>query len=170
MIFFNPGNYEYCLRLSKQYAQKYGIAIIAYCLMPNHYHFLIRQETEQPPSKFINALFSAYVQAVNVQQQRKGTLFESRFRHVTVDREEYLTHLCRYIHLNPVKANLVDQPSEWPYSNYLEWVGCRAGTLVDRTFIHQFFKDSAAYRVFVVDYQSEMKARHVPQRYMLDED
>ena len=62
--------------------------------MPNHYHFLLRQETDQTLSKFINVLFNAYVQAVNRQQGRKGTLFEGRFRHVWVDREEYLTHLC----------------------------------------------------------------------------
>ena len=169
LIFFNDASYAYCLRLCKQYAEEYGVTFIAYCLMPNHYHFLIRQETDTPPSRFMGALFSTYVQAVNAQQQRKGALFGGRFCHVSVGEEEYLTHLCRYIHLNPVKANLVDQPSAWPYSNYLEWIGRRAGTLVDRTFIRQFFKDDAAYRAFVSDYQSEMKARNVPQRYLLDE-
>jgi putative transposase len=89
LLFFNPGNYEYCLRLAKRYYQKYGTTMIAYCLMPNHYHFLLRQETDVPLSKFINVLFNAYVQAVNRQQGRSGTLFAGRFRCVWVDREEY---------------------------------------------------------------------------------
>jgi REP element-mobilizing transposase RayT len=82
LLFFNSGNYEYCLRLVKRYQQRYGVTVIAYCLMPNHYHFLLRQETEEPLSRFVNVLFNAYVQAVNKQQSRQGTLFEGRFRHV----------------------------------------------------------------------------------------
>ena len=76
LLFFNPGNYEYLCRLARHYAPSYGASTIAYCLMPNHYHFLLRQETDQSLSKFINVLFNAYVQAVNRQQNRKGTLFE----------------------------------------------------------------------------------------------
>jgi REP element-mobilizing transposase RayT len=94
-VFFTPANYEHCLRLVKRYHPRYGAAVIAYCLMPNHYHFLLRQETERPLSDFIRVVFNAYVQAVNVQEARLGTLFEGRFRHVWVDREEYITHLCR---------------------------------------------------------------------------
>jgi REP element-mobilizing transposase RayT len=112
LLFFNPGNYEYCLRLVKRYSERYGVAVIAYCLMPNHYHFLLRQETDEPLSRFINVLFNAYVQAVSRQQERTGTLFEGRFHHVWVDREEYLVHLCRYVHLNPVKAELVSLPED----------------------------------------------------------
>ena len=58
-LFFNPNNYEYLLKLVQRYYRKYGIAIIAYCLMPNHYHFLLRQETEEPLFKFINVIFNA---------------------------------------------------------------------------------------------------------------
>ena len=85
-LFFNSGNYEYLLRLVKGYSRKYGATFIAYCLKPNHYHFLLRQETDEPLSKFINVLFNAYVQAVNQQQDRSGTLVEGRFRPVCVDR------------------------------------------------------------------------------------
>ncbi len=168
LLFFSPANYEYCLRLVKRYYQRYGVTVIAYCLMPNHYHFCLRQETEQPLSRFINVLFNAYVQAVNKQQGRSGTLFEGRFRHVWVDREEYLAHLCRYIHLNPVKAGLVSQPQEWPYSNYLEWVGQRAGTLKDEAFIHSLFPTPEMYRRFVADYQDEVRAREHIQKYVWD--
>jgi putative transposase len=167
-IFFNPGNYEHLLRLIKQYQRQYGATLIAYCLMPNHYHFLLRQESEQPLSKFINVLFNAYVQAVNRQQERKGTLFEGRFRHVWVDREEYLIHLCRYIHLNPVKAGLVPDPGDWAYSNYLEWIKRRAGTLKDGAFIHERFPTPEAYQQFVADGLDEERTHGFIARYVWD--
>ena len=155
LLFFNQGNYEYCLRLVKRYMQPYGAAVIAYCLMPNHYHFLLRQETDQPLSKFINVLFNAYVQAVNKQQGRTGTLFEGRFRHIWVDRDEYVAQLCRYIHLNPVKGGLASQPEDWPYSNYRDWLGLRQGTLKDEAFTCQFWATPDEYRQFVMEYHEE---------------
>jgi putative transposase len=151
-IFFNTANYEYLLRLVQRYSPKYGAKIIAYCWMPNHYHFLLRQETDEPLSKFINVLFNAYVQAVNQEQGRSGTLFEGRFRHVCVDRYEYLIHLCRYIHNNPRKAGLVSKLEDWPYSNYLDWIGLRNRILKDDAFIEQHFPGTReAYRQFVDD-------------------
>jgi len=123
--------------------------ICAYCLMPNHYHFLLRQETDVPLSRFVSVLFNAYVQAVNRQQGRKGTLFEGRFRHVLVEEEGYIIQLCRYIHLNPVKAGLVADPAAWPYSDYLEWLNERTGDLKDEGFIRERFSTPDEYRAFV---------------------
>jgi len=60
--------------------------------------------------------------------------------------------LCRYIHANPVKDGLVEHLEEWPYSNYLEWIGLRQGTLVDRDFIADTFPDAIEYEEFVRDY------------------
>jgi REP element-mobilizing transposase RayT len=168
LLFFNPDNYAYCLRLVKRYQRKYGVGVIAYCLMPNHYHFLLRQETALPLSKFINVLFNAYVQATNRQQGRKGPLFEGRFKHVWVDRERYLVHLCRYIHLNPLKARLVSEVEAWPWSNYLEWAGLRTGTLQDREFVRERFSSSDAYRRFVADYEDETTALSSLERYLWD--
>lgn len=167
-IFFNDGNYEYCLRLLKKYTQEYQIAVIAYCLMTNHYHFLLRQVGDIPISTLIQMVFNTYVQAVNRQQGRTGTLFEGRYKHVNVDREEYLIHVCRYIHGNPVKAGLVSRPQDWPFSNYLEWINKRAGTLVDRSFVETFFPQAERYAAFVDDYLCE--ADKLPkgiERYLL---
>ena len=72
-IFYTEDNYRYLLELMRRYLGKYGISVIAYCLMPNHYHFLLLQLTDMPISKFINVLFNAYVQALNLQQSRTGT-------------------------------------------------------------------------------------------------
>jgi len=168
-LFFSPANYEYCLRLAKRHRQRYGATIVAYCLMPNHYHLLVRQESDIPLSRFINVVFNAYVQAVNRQEARTGTLFEGRFRHVWVDSDAYVAHLCRYIHLNPAAGELVSRPEEWPYSNYLDWIGQRAGTLRDEEFIRQRFPGPEDYRRFVEDEIGEARMRAKLKRYLLDE-
>jgi len=168
LLFFNDDNYLYCLRLIKRNAQKFGVQVVAYCLMPNHYHFLLRQDSDVPLSKFINVLFNAYVQAVNRQQNRKGALFEGRFRHALVDRDEYLIHLSRYIHLNPRKANLVSNLDDWPYSNYLEWVGERSGTLIDLDVVRQYFPTPGLYREFVLQGPIEIESVNRIRRYIWD--
>lgn len=167
-VFCNDGNYQYLLHLVKQYYQKYGVTVIAYCLMPNHYHFLLRQETEEPLSKFMQVLFNTYVQALNLQQERTGTLFEGRFKHKCVDKWEYLMVLCRYIHLNPVKAGLVACPEDWVYSNYQEWVGLRDDELVDNAFVQDHFPRVEEYVKFVNDVEDEKKSYEKISKYMFD--
>ncbi len=150
-IFVRPENYFYLLRKAKRLLEDLPIGMLAYCLMPNHYHFVLQQEDEVPISTFIQRLFQTYTQAFNKEQERRGPLCEGRFRHVHVDRDETVIHLCRYVHLNPVTAGLVEQPSDWPYSNYLEWIEARPGILVDRSFIRQYFSAPADYVAFVAE-------------------
>ena len=76
-------------------------------------------------------------------------MFEGRAKSIEVSDEQYLIHLCRYIHLNPVVAGLVQQPEDWPYSNYLEWIGQRHGMLVDRGFVLAYYADPTEYAGFV---------------------
>jgi len=168
-IFFNEGNYQYLLHLVKKYYQKHGATVIAYCLMPNHYHFLLRQETEAPLSKFLQVLFNSYVQALNLQQARTGTLFEGRFKHKCVDHWEYLMILCRYIHLNPVNAKLVACPEDWAYSNYREWVGLRGSELVDKVFVQDHFPSADEYVKFVNDVEDEKGSYENIRKYIFDQ-
>lgn len=155
-IFFNPGNYQFCINLIYRYSEKYRLGLVAYCLMPNHYHFLLGQVEEVPVSRFINNLFSSYVQAVNRQQGRVGTLFESRFKHAALGTDELILYLCRYIHLNPAKAGLVEQPEDWPYSDYRQWL--RNENPAAKTFLENYFTGSHGYRRFVHDCKDELEA------------
>lgn len=148
-IFTNEGNYLFLLRRAKAFLAEYPVTVIAYCLMPNHYHFLFRPEEDGAVSPFLQRLFNSYTQAFNRQQGRSGTLFEGCPKSVLVDTDAYVVHLCRYIHLNPVEAGLVAHPGDWPYSNYLEWVGKRKGTLIDRAFVRQYFPTPADYEAFI---------------------
>jgi REP element-mobilizing transposase RayT len=151
-VFHTEENYCFLLKRVKKYAPSNQVAIIAYCLMPNHYHFLLRQDGEFPISDFVQAVFNSYAKAFNRAFARTGTLFEGPFRAIVVEKYEYLLYLCRYIHRNPLEAGLVHHPAEWRFSNYLEWIGKRAGTLVDMDFVKDNYPNPDEYEEFVMTY------------------
>lgn len=91
--------------------------------MPNHFHFLIRQESNASAGQLSQRVFNSYSKAYNKRYQHSGTLFEGPYRVKPVVDSSHLLQLCRYIHANPVKHGFVETPEDWPYSNYLEWVG-----------------------------------------------
>ena len=167
-IFFSKDNYYYCLRLLKTYTARYSIRVIAYCLMPNHYHLLLLQEGEQLISQYIQTVFNAYVQGLNRRIKRKGPLFEGRFKHVLVDKEEYLIHLCRYIHLNPVKAKLVRRPEEWIFSDYHEWIDHSKKSSKKELFIMEHFRNKDEYRLFVEDLSQDGFVDEFKEKYLFD--
>ena len=151
-IFREETNYVFVLSRIKKYLRELQLSMIVYCLMPNHYHFLVRQDGEQPAGKLPQKVFNSYSKAYNNMYAHSGTLFERRYQAKHVDSEYYLRHLCRYIHANPVKDGMVQYVEEWPYSNYPEWVGLREGTLVDRQFVRDMFPQISDYEAFVRDY------------------
>jgi REP element-mobilizing transposase RayT len=172
-IFRNPDNYLFLLQRVKEYSSRFDIAVIVYCLMPNHYHFLLRQDGEHTISTFIQGIFNSYTKAFNKAFNRKGTLFEGPFKALLVGKETHLLHLCRYIHRNPLEAGLVTHLTDWPYSNYLEWVGQRSGTLFDAKFSQEHFSDSADYKKFVLEYFPSSEMDQIVQKlsfenYMCD--
>jgi putative transposase len=151
-IFRNADNYVFVLRHVKKSVEEFRVSVLAYCLMPNHYHFLMRQDGADAAGLLPQRVFNSYMKAFNKRYGRSSTLFEGRYKAIHVDKECYLIHLCRYIHANPVKDGLVSYLEEWPYSNYHEWIEARNGTLVDRDFVREHFGVAQSYRRFVLDY------------------
>lgn len=96
--------------------------------MPNHYHLLVRAEVDNL-AVGMHGLAVSFSKSINRRQGRVGPLFQGRFRSKLVAKDEYLLHLSRYVHLNPVAAGLVAKAEDWPYSSYLEYIGLRNGTL-----------------------------------------
>jgi len=169
-IFFEDENYYYLLRLFKKYTQTTKITVIAYCLLPNHYHFLVRQDAEFPAGLLFQRVFNAYTKAINNKYDRTGTLFQGRYRCILLVKTSHLFQLCRYIHANPVKAGLVASPELWPFSNYREWVGSRPGTLCDLDFVRTNFGTANEYVDFVQEYLAN-RAEIPPEikPYLLDD-
>ena len=151
-IFRSRENYLFLLRLLRRRVREYKIGIIAYCLMPNHYHFLLRQDSNLSIRDMMQSLFNSYSKAFNVMYHRSGTLFEGPFRAIHVDNEGYLIHLCRYIHRNPLDAGLVRLLESWEFSNYPDWIGKRRGILIDPEFVHAYFPNRSEYVKFVNEY------------------
>ena len=156
-IFREEDNYHFVLRKTKIYCSSLNLTPIAYCLLPNHYHFLVRQDGEHPAGLLPQRVFNSYSKAYNKRYGHSGTLFEGNYRATAVENEAYLLHLCRYIHANPVIHGLVDNLADWPYSNYLEWTGEREGTLVDRDFVRGLYPSTSDYREFVAQYIAERR-------------
>lgn len=151
-LFLNDNHFEYCLRLIKKYQAIYSVSIAAYCLMPNHYHLLVRQNVGGSVSRFIQTLFNAYSQGFNKITSHSGTLFQGRAKKIIVDSDEYAVQLIRYIHLNPVEAKLVQSPDLWKYSDYLVWTDEIQSDITDLTLRDGYFKDGNRYRTFVPSY------------------
>lgn len=145
-------DYHRLLRLIKTVAETCQLTIIAYCLLPNHYHWLIRQDNLTPANLLPKRVFGSYTRTYNHIHERSGTLFEDRFEARLVNTDEYLHHLCRYIHANPVRHGIATMPELWPYSNYSEWIGVRNGTLIDRTFVQTHFPETRHYQQSINEY------------------
>jgi putative transposase len=153
-IFRNDADYTSALQLIKTYCNRLSITVIAYCLMPNHYHWLVRQDGDIPTRLLPQRVFNTYTKRFNSRHDRSGTLFEGPYKAIQVDRDEYLRHLCRYIHANPLKDGIAFDLEMWPYSNIHEWLGTRNGKLFDDQFMNEHFPDRGRYRSWVLGYVS----------------
>jgi REP element-mobilizing transposase RayT len=159
-IFREDENYLFVLKRIKKALRENRLSLIAYCLLPNHYHFLTRQDEEIPAGALPQNVFNSYSKAYNKRYGHSGTLFEGPYKVIYVEGRGHLLHLCRYIHANPVKHGIVYRVEEWPYSNYLEWVGERNGTIIDLEFVRDCFGSAEQYRQYVLEYI--VSRRHPP--------
>ena len=117
-IFCAAADYQFYLEKLKLACQKHACTIHAYVLMTNHVHLLITPQEGQGISKTLQMLGRYYVQYYNYNYQRTGTLWEGRYKATLIDSEIYLLTCMRYIELNPVRAGMVDHPSDYPWSSY----------------------------------------------------
>ena len=116
--FFADEDYQFFLDCLARLAKRFRCALHAYVLMTNHFHLLLTSELEAGPSLLLKFLGQRYVQYVNRTYRRTGSLWEGRFRSSLVQTERYLLGCYRYIEMNPVRANMVKHPIEYPWSSY----------------------------------------------------
>ena len=159
-IFESDRDREKFLEYICKAVERYEIKIHTYCLMNNHYHLLT--ETPHPnlsqAIKWINVSYAAYF---NRKRRRCGHLFQGRFKAIVIDADEYLKHLSRYIHLNPVRARMVDLCKDHPWSSYPVFGGyAKAPEWLDTHWLLSLFGENRAkakkrYRDFVESVQNE---------------
>ena len=123
------------MQILKECKLKCGYKILAYCLMGNHIHILIKEES-MPLGEVIKRISIRFVYWYNTKYQRVGHLFQDRFKSEAVDDETYLFTVIRYIHQNPVKAGMCKNPGDYPYSSFREYLWQQ--NLVDIDYVEQF--------------------------------
>ena len=149
-IFYDRENYLYFLRLARHYLVDEHISILAYCLMPNHYHFLVECNGGSL-SRAMQLLSLTYTKGINKRFNRVGSLFQGRFKAILVDSDEYLVHLVRYIHLNPVTADFVRSASVWEFSSFSEYAGIRNGSLPSMELVCSMIGSDDEYCSFLTE-------------------
>ena len=127
------------------------VDIISYCLMPNHFHFLLRQKKENGITEFVGKVSNSYTRYFNVKNKRVGPLFQGEFKSVHISSNEQLLHLTRYIHLNPLIGYVTKELSLYKWSSYSEYLGFDDGICLKDEVIGQF-KSPNDYEKFVQDY------------------
>lgn len=172
--------YSHFNRLMPEQKEKYAntfmkdpsisLKIIAYCLMPNHFHLLLQPLYEKALSNFIRNFQHGYSKYFNTKQQRTGSLFQSMFKAVRIETDEQLTHVSRYIHLNPVTSYLIKEDSigSYPWSSFKDYIQVdkvSERSLVEPSLVLGQFKSPEEYKKFVldqIDYQRELdKIKHL---------
>lgn len=141
-IFVVRRDYERFLKKTLEYKNDFNVTILCYCLMPNHFHFLVRQNMEVSLSKFMLRLSTSYAKYFNIKYEEVGSLFQSRFQAKFIETEEYLLELSRYIHRNP-KELLPSTPgvelADYKWSSYPAYLGLVKDELIDISIILDFF-------------------------------
>ena len=118
VIFAHQEDYSFYLEKLGEALDKHSCQLHAYVLMTNHVHLLITPNEENSLGKVMQSLGRSYVQYFNYVYNRTGTLWEGRYKATLLNSEQYLLTCMRYIELNPIRANMVNHPSEYPYSSY----------------------------------------------------
>ncbi len=164
-IFFEQNNYRYFFWLIRQHLLSH-LAVVADCLMSNRYHLLV-QLLSADLSQRMQAFGVAYTKAINKRYGRVGPLFQRRFQAIFVGRSEYLLHLSRYIHLNPVAARLTEKPEAWPYSSCQDYFGRRTNTILRPEIVLDQFASQEEYRKFV---EAGAESDHEAIRHLLPDE
>ena len=144
------------------------VEIIAYCLMPNHFHLLLREIEDGGISKFMQKLTTGYTMYFNKRRERNGALFQGRFKATHVADDRYLRYLISYIHLNPIKLiepkwkeiGITDKARAEQYlenyaeSSYLDYLGRKRpeGMLLSREALPEYFSSGADFKTFVTEW------------------
>jgi putative transposase len=147
---------------------KKSIRILAFCFMPNHFHFLVFQETENGISKFMSNFQNSFTRYFNTKHERIGPLFLDQFKAVRIETDDQLLHVSRYIHLNPYSSAVIKNLKvleNYPWSSLNEYINLLQKEICEKETILSFFRNKKAYQEFVfdqADYQKELeKIKHL---------
>lgn len=144
------------------------VQLLTYCLMPNHFHFLLRQVLNNGISKFMGNFQNSYTRYFNTKSKRNGALFLGQFKGVRIETEKQLLHVSRYIHLNPYSSYVVRRIEElesYPWSSLREYLNQHWSVVSESQTVGSYYDDVDSFRKFVfdqADYQRQLeKIKHL---------
>lgn len=155
---------EEILNLDKKNPRKLLVNIHCFCLMNNHFHLILEQITEGGITRFMRKLGTGYTMYFNEKYERSGALFQGKFKAILIDNDEYIMHLSRYIHLNPVdiidsgwrKDGIKDAKyaldflNKYRWSSFMDYIGINNfPSVTKREFIRNYFKQTKDYLKFI---------------------
>ena len=155
--------------LSKK--KNYLVEIISYCLMPNHFHFLLRQIQEECIAKFMSNFTNIYTRYINTKLERAGPLFTGKFKSVRIETQKQLLHVSRYIHLNPYTSFVVksfEGLQKYHYSSFPEFIGRTSLALCSKEDVLVDFKTIKQYKQFVYDEADYQRALYRIHHLLLE--
>jgi len=158
-IFLGQSDYQAFIEALRIVRQRYPFSLYAYVLMSNHFHLLLEVDRFST-ARILQSLLTGYVRRFNRSHRRRGHLFEGRYKAIVCDRDSYLLELVRYIHLNPVRAEMVKRAGEWRWSGHREYLGKEKSGLIDSRPVMEEFRTAARYEAFIregakVNYRAE---------------
>jgi REP element-mobilizing transposase RayT len=162
LLFFKEPNYDYFLKRYSDYLHDH-VSTYAYCLLPNHFHLLIRTKT-QDASKYFRMMFQSYALSINKQENRSGSLFTKYFRRILIEDDEYLKFLVFYIHFNPEKHQIYSNYKEYRHSSYQSFFS-KSISKFNRDEVYDWFGGIEGFKDFHYYYHEEKQI----QKYILDE-
>jgi len=145
-IFEDEEDNEMFLVTVNQYRKQSGYLLLAYCLMGNHIHLLMKTGSEELGQIF-RRIGASYVYWYNRKYERTGHLFQDRYKSEAVETDAYLFAVLRYVHQNPLKAGLVKNLEDYPYSSFAEYLGLNDENYVDKDFVLSLFHEDRAQAI-----------------------
>ncbi|MCD6581014.1 MAG: transposase [Desulfuromusa sp.] len=158
-VFSTAEDFQEFINILTESAELWDVKISAYCLMTNHYHLLV-QTPKGNLSRFMRHLNGVYTQRYNRRHGYDGQLFRGRYKAILVEEDNYLLELVRYIHRNPVRAGIIDNIEQYPWSSHHSYLSSEKSNWLHKDFILKMFssdfkKSHRAYQQFIIKEDSE---------------
>ncbi|MGC9530117.1 MAG: REP-associated tyrosine transposase [Candidatus Bipolaricaulaceae bacterium] len=130
-VFRKPPDYAAFVEVMRKAKERWPLRVLAYCLMPNHVHFVLMPDEPRHLSKWMHLVLTTHTVRFHKHHQTSGHLWQGRFKSFPIQRDAHLLVVLRYVEANPVRAGLVQEAADWPWSSHAERIGRRARLLLD---------------------------------------
>ena len=131
VIFIDDVDFIFFLQQVKKYKEKFGVKIYHYCIMPNHYHFLVKSQISNDLIKFVHAIMFIYAQHMQRKYNKIGHIWQGRYKSSLIEKEDYLLRCGYYIEDNSRRAKLVKELKDWPWSSYHFYAYGKPNPIID---------------------------------------